>query len=33
MPPSIWFLKGEKTGDNAQVLAILDALGLPYEAA
>ena len=31
MPPSIWFLKGEKMGDNAQVLAILDALGLPYE--
>jgi uncharacterized protein len=31
MPSSIWFLRGEKMGDNAQVLAILEALGLPYE--
>lgn len=32
MPPRIWFLQSEKTGDNAQVLAILEALGLPWEA-
>jgi mitochondrial fission protein ELM1 len=32
MPPRIWFLQGEKLGDNAQVLAILEALGLPWEA-
>jgi mitochondrial fission protein ELM1 len=32
MAPRIWFLEGEKLGDNAQVLAILEALGLPWEA-
>ncbi len=32
MPPGIWFLESEKTGDNAQVLAILEALGLPWDA-
>ncbi len=32
MPPCIWFLQSEKMGDNAQVLAILEALGLPWEA-
>ncbi len=32
MPPSIWFLQGEKMGDNGQVLAILEALGLPWAA-
>ena len=32
MPHRIWFLEGEKLGDNAQVLAILDALGVPWQA-
>ena len=32
MPSRIWFLEGEKLGDNAQVLAILDALNLPWQA-
>jgi mitochondrial fission protein ELM1 len=32
MAPRIWFLQGEKLGDNAQVLAILEALDLPWEA-
>jgi uncharacterized protein len=32
MPSRIWFLEGEKLGDNAQVLAILEALGLPWQA-
>jgi mitochondrial fission protein ELM1 len=32
MPSRIWFVQGEKLGDNAQVLAILEALGLPWEA-
>ena len=32
MPSRIWFLEGEKLGDNAQVLAILEALNLPWDA-
>lgn len=31
MPPSIWFLQSEKMGDNAQVLAILETLAMPWE--
>lgn len=30
-PPRTWLVLGEKAGDNAQVLAIADALGWPYE--
>jgi uncharacterized protein len=30
-PPRVWVLTTEKLGDNAQVLAIADALGWPYE--
>lgn len=30
-PPSIWLVIGDKLGDNAQVIMIADALGLPYE--
>lgn len=29
--PRIWLVIGEKIGDNAQVIMIADALGLPYE--
>lgn len=29
--PRIWLLIGDKLGDNAQVLALADALGWPYE--
>ena len=29
--PLIWVLLGRKAGDNTQVLALADALGLPYE--
>jgi hypothetical protein len=31
-PPRIWVLLGQRKGDNSQVLALADALGLPYEA-
>src|SRR5918993_6028288 len=31
MRSRIWFLQGEKLGDNAQVFAILEALGHPWE--
>ena len=30
-PPRVWVLTTEKLGDNAQVLAIANALGWPYE--
>jgi mitochondrial fission protein ELM1 len=30
-PPRTWIVLGEKAGDNAQVLAIAEALGWPYE--
>ena len=30
-PPQVWVLTTEKLGDNAQVRAIADALGWPYE--
>jgi uncharacterized protein len=30
-PPRIWLLVGDKLGDNAQVQALADALGWPYE--
>ena len=30
-PPRVWVLTTEKLGDNAQVLAVADALGWPYE--
>src|SRR5262249_31381225 len=29
--PHVWVLTSKKLGDNAQVLSIADALGLPYE--
>jgi mitochondrial fission protein ELM1 len=32
MSATIWFLQSEKMGDNAQVLPILEALGLPWTA-
>jgi uncharacterized protein len=32
MSATIWFLQSEKMGDNAQVLPILEALGLPWMA-
>jgi hypothetical protein len=32
MPPGIWFLQGEKVGDNAQVLVILEATRLAWTA-
>ena len=30
MPPRVWLLLGHKAGDNAQVLALAEALGWPY---
>jgi mitochondrial fission protein ELM1 len=30
-PPRVWLLVGDKLGDNAQVQALADALGWPYE--
>lgn len=30
-PPKVWLLLGERKGDNAQVLALGEALGWPYE--
>ncbi len=30
-PPRIWVLTGSKTGDNAQVLRVAEATGLPFE--
>lgn len=30
-PPRVWVVLGDKLGDNAQVLALADALGWPYE--
>ena len=30
-PPQVWVLTTKKLGDNAQVLAVADALGWPYE--
>ena len=29
--PQIWLVLGDKRGDNAQVEAIIEALGWPYE--
>ena len=29
--PRVWVLTGQKAGDNAQVIALADALGWPYE--
>jgi len=31
MPPQVWLLQGHKAGDNAQVLALAEALGWPYQ--
>lgn len=30
-PPRVWVLISKKPGDNAQILAIANALGRPYE--
>jgi mitochondrial fission protein ELM1 len=30
-PPSVWVLSGHKAGDNAQLLALAEALGWPFE--
>ena len=30
-PPRIWLLMGHRAGDNAQLLALVEALGWPYE--
>ena len=32
VPPSVWVLLGDKAGDNAQAIAVAEALGWPYQA-
>ena len=31
VPPRVWLLVGDKLGDNAQAVALADAIGWPYE--
>src|SRR5258708_38935258 len=31
VPPRIWLLMGHRAGDNAQLMALVEALGWPYE--
>ena len=31
VPPRVWLLVGDKLGDNAQAVALADAMGWPYE--